>query len=160
MQDPIRDTLGARRSTFSVMALNPILKVAGGIHRAVLKLSGGRFGSTMGGMPVLELVTTGRKSGQPHSLLLTAPVRDGDTLVIVASRGGDDHHPHWYLNLEANPEVTVSLDGETTAMIARIADAEKRAELWPKVVAASDNYRKYQEKTDREIPLVLLDPAG
>ena len=79
-----------------------------GIHRVVLKVSGGRVGWKAGSMPVLELTTIGRKSGQPRSVMLTSPVQEGDTVVIVASRGGDDTHPAWFLNLQANPEVEVA----------------------------------------------------
>jgi len=88
-------------------------------------------------------------------------VQDGDTLVIVASRGGDEHHPAWFLNLQANSNVQVKWKGgPTQAMHARIATPAERADLWPKVTAKYKNYAGYQEKTDREIPLVLLTPVG
>lgn len=135
------------------------LKTMNTIHRGLLKISGGRLGWTAGKMPVFELTTTGRKSGQPRSVMLTSPVQDGDTIVLVASRGGDDHHPAWFLNLRENPEVEVTTKDGTSKMTARIATAEERAELWPKVTGKYKNYAGYQSKTDREIPLVLLDPA-
>lgn len=135
------------------------LKTMNTIHRGLLKISGGRVGWTAGKMPVFELTTIGRKSGQPRSVMLTSPVQDGDTIVLVASRGGDDHHPAWFLNLRENPEVEVTTKDGTSKMTARIATAEERAELWPKVTGKYKNYAGYQSKTDREIPLVLLDPA-
>ena len=111
------------------------------------------------GMPVLELTTIGRKSNQPRSVMLTSPYQEGDTYVIVASRGGDDHHPAWYLNLQANPDVEVAIGGKKKQpMKAHIASADERTRLWPLVVEDHDNYAGYQTKTDREIPLVLLDP--
>ncbi len=136
------------------------LKTMNAVHRVILKLSGGRAGWEVAGMTVLELTTIGRKSGQPRTVLLTSPLRDGDAYVIVASRGGDDTHPAWFLNLRDNPEVQVTLKGESAQpMIARIADSEQRARLWPKITADFKNYEGYQKKTDREIPLILLEKA-
>jgi deazaflavin-dependent oxidoreductase (nitroreductase family) len=128
------------------------------IHRAMLKLSAGRLGSKVGGMPVLELTTTGRKSGQPHTVMLTSPVQDGDAIVIVASRGGDDHHPAWFLNLRDHPEVKVAFAGAPTqSMHARVATPQERSTLWPRVTSRYQGYAGYQTKTDREIPLVILE---
>lgn len=137
-----------------------VLKTMNTVHRGILALSGGRLGWEASNMPVLELTTTGRKSGQPRSTMLTSPVQDGSTLVIVASRGGDDHHPAWFLNLQANPAVEVKLKGKPKEpMRARIPAAEERGALWDRVVTAQKRYAGYQSKTDREIPLVLLEPV-
>jgi deazaflavin-dependent oxidoreductase (nitroreductase family) len=131
------------------------------IHRAILKVSGGKLGATALNMPVLELTTTGRKSGQPRAAMLTSPVQEGDNLVIVASRGGDDTHPAWFLNLRDKPEVEVALVGKPKLpYIAHIADADERARLWPKITADHKNYADYQKKTDREIPVVILKPVA
>ena len=136
------------------------LKTMNGIHRALLKISGGRVGWEASKMPVLELTTTGRKSGQPRPVMLTSPLQEGSTIVVVASRGGDDAHPAWFLNLRDNPDVEVSLKGAPKQrMRARIATPEERARMWPLVVADHKNYAGYQTKTTREIPLVLLEPA-
>jgi deazaflavin-dependent oxidoreductase (nitroreductase family) len=136
-----------------------ILKSMNTIHRALLKLSGGRLGWDAMNMPVLELTTIGRKSGQPRSVMLTSPLQEGSTLVVVASRGGDDQHPAWFLNLKENPDVEVSLKGKPKQpMVAHVASAEERARLWPRVTADHKNYAGYQTKTDREIPLILLEP--
>jgi deazaflavin-dependent oxidoreductase (nitroreductase family) len=137
------------------------LKAMNGFHRALLKLSGGKFGWEAGKMPVLELTTTGRKSGQPRAVMLTSPLQEGDTIVVVASRGGDDTHPAWFLNLRDNPEVEVAYKGAPKqAMHARVANADERARMWPLVTAGHKNYAQYQTKTTREIPLVLLEPAS
>lgn len=129
-------------------------------HRAVLRISGGRVGKSFGTMPAVELTTVGRKSGKVHSVMLTVPVQEGDTRVVVASRGGDDRHPAWFLNLQANPVVQLSVQGQPAqSMRARVATAEERARLWPQVTAAYKGYAGYQKKTDREIPLVLLEPT-
>jgi len=134
------------------------LKTMNAVHRGLIKLTGGRVGWQVA-MPVLELTTVGRKSGQPRSVLLTSPHQEGDTWVVVASRGGDDTHPAWFLNLRDKPEVEVSLKGgPKQPMSARVADAEERARLWPKITADFKNYAQYQTKTEREIPLVFLEP--
>jgi len=136
------------------------LKTMNAVHRLALKLTGGRLGQNVAGMPSLELTTIGRKSGEPRSVMLTAPIIDGDTVVVVASRGGDPTHPAWFLNLRDNPAVEVSLrQGPRWPMKASVANAEERAALWPRVVAAYRGYGSYQRKTTREIPLVLLTPA-
>ncbi|HEX4538951.1 MAG TPA: nitroreductase/quinone reductase family protein [Acidimicrobiales bacterium] len=135
------------------------LKAMNSVHRLVLSATGGRLGWSASGMPVLELTTTGRRSGQLRTTMLTSPYQEGSTIVIVASRGGDDHHPAWYLNLRDKPEVTVSVGGKPAQpMRAEIAGPEERARLWPLVTADHRNYAGYQRKTTREIPLVLLHP--
>ncbi|MBE8519014.1 nitroreductase family deazaflavin-dependent oxidoreductase [Amycolatopsis sp. H6(2020)] len=134
------------------------LKTMNAVHRGLIKLTGGRVGWQVA-MPVLELTTVGRKSGQPRSVLLTSPHQEGDTWVVVASRGGGDTHPAWFLNLRDKPEVEVSLKGgPKQPMRARVADAEERARLWPKITTDFKNYAQYQTKTEREIPLVFLEP--
>jgi deazaflavin-dependent oxidoreductase (nitroreductase family) len=126
-------------------------------HRAVFKVSGGRLGSTAFGMPTVELHTTGRKSGQRRSTMLTTPLHDNNRVVLVASKGGDDRHPDWYQNLVANPDVEVSLGGETRPMRARTASGDEKAELWPQIVAAYKGYAGYQRRTDRDIPVVICE---
>jgi deazaflavin-dependent oxidoreductase (nitroreductase family) len=114
-------------------------------------------GGRVADMPVLRLTTYGRKTGEPHTVLLTAPLRAGDELVVVASRGGDDHSPAWYLNIERNPIVDVELaGGRRQQMRARVASEGERTDLWPRVTRVHPGYADYQEKTTRQIPLVLL----
>jgi deazaflavin-dependent oxidoreductase (nitroreductase family) len=136
------------------------LKTMNAVHRVLLKASGGRIGSTLADMPVLELTTTGRKSGQRRPVMLTSPVQEGDALVIVASKGGEPEHPAWYLNLVDDPSVQVAMPGEDPEPYrATVADAGERARLWPIVTDAYDGYADYQRKTDREIPVVVLSPG-
>lgn len=143
------------------MPSDRMLKTMNGVHRTLMKVTFGKVGWKAAGMPVLELTTVGRKSGQERSCLLTSPLQVGSTWVIVASRGGDDHHPAWFLNLQANPAVHVAVNGKPRQpWIARVATSTERANLWPRIIADHKNYADYQSKTDREIPLVLLNPAG
>ena len=137
------------------------LRTMNRLHRGLLKISGGRFGWTAANMPVLELTTTGRKSGKPRSVMLTSPHRDGEMLVIVASKGGEATNPAWFLNLKEDPQVVVTMrDTHERQMVAQVASHEDRERLWPIVTRKHANYAGYQEKTDREIPLVLLQPAS
>ena len=132
------------------------------VHRTVLTVSGGRLGSTMGNMPVFEVTTTGRTSGRPRTVMLTSPVQRDGALVFVASKGGDDRDPDWYRNMVATPEFTARpVDGgDELALVARTASADEKAALWPEIVETYSGYRGYQERTDREIPVVVAEPAG
>ena len=137
---------------------DPLYKVATGLHRAVFNISKGRIFGKAFGMPVVKLVTTGRRSGKERSTMLAAPIADGDRLVLVASYGGDDRHPAWYLNLRANPAVRVTTAGSTRTMIARVATDEEKDELWPQITLVFEGYADYQKRTERPIPVVILKP--
>ena len=142
------------------MPSDRMLKTMNGIHRLILGVTRGKAGWTAGNMPVLELTTIGRKSGEPRSCLLTSPIQENGEIVIVASRGGDDHHPAWYLNLLETPQVQVSYKGAPhKIMTVRTANAQERARMWPVVAGAFKGYAGYQEKTSREIPLVILSES-
>lgn len=141
------------------MPSNRTFKALNAAHRAVVKVSRGRLGWKADGMPVVQLTTTGRKSGQPRTVMLTSPYQDGDTITIVASRGGNEHDPAWFLNLRENPEVTAVVEGVSRSMHARIATAEEKAEVWPKFSTADKYYAKYQTRINRDIPVVFLEPS-
>jgi deazaflavin-dependent oxidoreductase (nitroreductase family) len=137
------------------------LKTMNAVHRAVLMLTGNRLGASVGGMPSLELTTVGRKTGQRRSVMLTSPLQEGQTYVVVASRGGDDVHPAWFLNLRENPEVEVRIVGKAARRVrARVASPEERDRMWPLIAGRYRNYAGYQRRTSREIPLVLLELDG
>ena len=143
------------------MPADIVMKAMNAAHRAVLVLSRGRLGYQGEGMPVLELTTVGRRSGAPRSVLLTSPLREGDTIVVVASRGGDDRHPDWLLNLQAQPRVEVALQGgPRRSMSARVAGSAERDRLWRQITSTNPRYATYQRRTAREIPVVLLEPTG
>jgi deazaflavin-dependent oxidoreductase (nitroreductase family) len=138
---------------------DPFIKAVNLLHRNLFVATKGRIGGRIGKMEAVLLTTTGRKTGQKRQSMLTSPIVDGDTVVLIASYGGGPKHPQWYLNLQANPEVEIMRAGKTRKYVARTASPEERAEMWPRVTAAYKGYAGYQEKTDREIPLVIFTPA-
>lgn len=129
-------------------------------HRALLRLTGGRFPRKILGMEPVELHTIGRKSGQRRSTMLTAPIVDDDRIVLVASKGGHSDHPDWYKNLAANPDVELTIGGEDRLLRARTASAEEKAELWPQILRSYRGYAGYQERTERDIPVVICEPRS
>ena len=140
-------------------AKDVMARVGNVLHRAIVKGSNGRIGGTGFGMPVVILTTTGRKSGKKRSTMLTTPIHDDQRVVLVASYGGDDRHPAWFLNLRDNPDVELEMRGKKRAMRARVASSDEKATLWPDVVKSHKGYADYQTKTEREIPLVILEPV-
>ena len=131
------------------------IRLMGRSHRSLYRLSRGRLLGRVAGMPVLLLTTTGRRSG----LLRTTPLtyfEAGDELAIVASNGGEDRPPQWWLNLQAEPQATVTIGARTESVTARTASAEERARLWPVITRAHAGYAAYERRTTRPIPVVLL----
>ena len=133
------------------------MRVMNAVHRAVLRLSGGRLGWKLGPMPVVELVTVGRRSGRRRTAMLTAPVHGNGRYVLVASKGGDDRNPEWYRNLCADPDVELTVQGTTRRYLARTASEAEKAELWPQIVAAYPGYDSYRRRTHRTIPVVICE---
>src|SRR3954464_2901845 len=127
-------------------------------HRALLKLSGGRFPQTILGMKPVELRTVGRKTGEWRATMLSSPIHDERRIVLVASKGGHQEHPQWYRNLAVNPDVEITVDDVTRPMRARTASPEEKASLWPQIVAAYKGYEGYQRNTTRDIPVVICEP--
>ena len=110
-------------------------------------------------VPICLLTTTGRTSGQPRTVPLCF-LQDGDAIVLVASQGGLPRHPQWYLNLRARPEVEIEIGPRRRRYSARVADAAERARWWPRLVDLYADFDSYQSWTDREIPVVVCEPAG
>ncbi|BCN42503.1 nitroreductase [Prescottella equi] len=108
------------------------------------------------GIPVCLLTTTGRKSGQPRVSPLLF-LEDGDRVILVASQGGLPKNPMWYLNIRANPEVTIQIKSRIRTMRARVATDQERAELWPRLVDMYADFDNYQSWTDRQIPVVICE---
>jgi F420H(2)-dependent quinone reductase len=133
------------------------MKIATRLHSAVYIASGGRIAGAIGSAPVLLLITTGRRTGKARTTPLLY-LEQETCEVIVASYGGDDRMPVWYLNLTATPDVTIRKGSHELRRRARTATGAERAELWPKTVALYPGYATYQARTKREIPLVILEP--
>jgi deazaflavin-dependent oxidoreductase (nitroreductase family) len=129
------------------------------LNTALYRLSGGRVGGSLKGAPVLLLEHVGRRSGKRRTTPLLY-LRDGENLVLVASRGGSDAQPAWWLNLRAAGRATVQIGRRRFAVSAREATPEERARLWPKLVEMYPDYAAYQRRTSRQIPVVILRPAG
>ena len=129
------------------------------VHTAVYRATGGRIGHRLPrNPPVMLLDHVGARSGTRRTSAI-GYVPDGGNLIIVASMGGNPKHPAWFHNLRANPDVSIQVRTERKAVHARIASPEERARLWPKVVAAYRGYEGYQRRTEREIPIVVLEPS-
>jgi F420H(2)-dependent quinone reductase len=121
-------------------------------------VSGGKLGgSFLQGAPVALLTTIGRKTGQPRVSPLLY-LRDRERVVLVASQGGRDNNPMWYLNLKANPKISVQIKKEVLALTARGATEAERAQYWPQLVAMYSSLDDYQSWTERVIPVVICDP--
>ncbi len=136
----------------------PVLRRLMGVHTFVYRASGGLVGHRFpGGPSMLLLEHKGAKSGQVRTSPLLY-VEDGDDVVIVASKGGNPRNPAWFYNLKANPDTTVRIGREQRDVHARVATKAERPRLWRKAVKAYSGYRGYQQRTDREIPLVVLEP--
>ena len=138
------------------MPNDSFMKLANTLHRALIKVSAGKRGWDFYGMPVIKLTTIGRNSGKDRSVMLTSPIKSNGDICLVASKGGDDRHPEWYLNLLRDPRVKVEVPSGTKSMIATIAEGNERELLWNQIVSDFPNYGSYQEKTNREIPVIIL----
>ncbi len=123
------------------------------------RISGGFLGGRVQGLPVLLLATKGRKTGKSRTTPLGYFEHDGG-FVVTASNAGSDSHPAWFLNLRSNPEARVHVKGEAFDVTAEIATPELRAILWSRLIELAPGYARYSKRTRREIPLVILKPAG
>jgi deazaflavin-dependent oxidoreductase (nitroreductase family) len=120
------------------------------------RATGGQEGHDWQGTQALILTTKGRRSGEPRDAPLIYG-RSGDDYLIVASKGGADEPPAWYLNLEAQPEVEVQVHDEVFTAHARTATDEEKPAMWEEMVGHWPAYEQYQEKTERPIPVVVLE---
>ena len=137
-----------------------VLDAAFGLHKTIYRRSGGLVGHRIPFVPrMLLLDHVGAKSGTKRTTPLVY-VDDGDSFVIVASKGGHPKHPAWFHNLRANPDTAVQVGTRRVDVRARVATAAERKRLWPKVVDAWSDYASYQKRTNRKIPLVMLEPRG
>lgn len=132
------------------------ISLIGEDHVRVYRETNGETGYVWNGVPILLFTTMGRKSGMPRTnAIIFTPV--GDKYVIIASKGGSPTHPAWYLNILEDPNIEVQIKGETFAATARTAESPEREQLWAEAVKAWPNYDVYQSRTDRKIPVVIIE---
>jgi deazaflavin-dependent oxidoreductase (nitroreductase family) len=138
----------------------PVLSRLMGAHTTLYRLTNGLIGHRFPGLaPMLLLDHVGAKSGVKRTTPLLY-IEDPPNVVIVASKGGYSKHPAWYHNLRANPDTTVQIGGGRREVRARVAAPHERDRLWPLAVETYSGYRDYQARTEREIPLVILEPRA
>ncbi len=128
-----------------------------GVHQWLYEVSDGRIGTVLGGRPMLLLRTVGRKTRQPRTAALLW-VPDGDAWAVIASKGGAPHHPGWYHNLVAQPDVEIQVGRERIPVRASVADGEQRARIWARADEVNQGqYTVYQSRTKRPIPVIVLE---
>ncbi len=142
------------------MPVNPVMiKTVSAMHQFWYRLTGGLLGGSVMGRPILLLTTTGRKTGTRRTTPLLY-LEDGENLVVIASNGGHQRHPAWWLNLEQNPQAEVQMRSAKKHVRAEEATGEERERLWRATVETYSGYEGYQKSTDRRIPIVILRPEG
>jgi deazaflavin-dependent oxidoreductase (nitroreductase family) len=134
----------------------PLIEFAWKAHKLVWRISGGRIGTKAVGLPVLELTTTGRRSGEARSVLLSYLDLDGG-FAVIASNAGDDRPPAWWLNLQTDPRARVTAARRSHDVVARRAEGSEREVLWERAVAANPGFADYATYTERPIPVVVLE---
>jgi deazaflavin-dependent oxidoreductase (nitroreductase family) len=147
----------SQEDRFAESARDAFVKFWSSWHDAVYRVTGGTVLNRLLGMTVVQLTTTGRRTGEPRSTMLTAPIAEDGVIVLVASNGGDERDPQWYLNILACPNVCVTLDGTDHSMTARIATGSERLALWKRIRDSGPTYHLYQQRTSRQIPVVVLE---
>jgi len=147
------------RKLLKLFGESGLWRAIGRLHTRLYRASGGRLGLHTPGLEHLLLTTTGRKSGRPRTSPVTF-LREGDSYLVVASNGGADRHPAWWLNLEAEPHAWIEVGSEKLAVIAKRADPDEEARLWGLLEAYNPFYSQYRQITIRDIPIVVLCPVG
>lgn len=136
----------------------PVLYRLMGGHTWVYRATGGRIGHRFPGVPPMCLIDhVGARSGKKRTSPLLY-IKDDPDVLIVASKGGYESNPAWFHNLKANPDTTIQIGSEVSKVHARVASEEERPRLWKKAVEVYPSYQQYQDRTDRKIPLVVLEP--
>jgi F420H(2)-dependent quinone reductase len=139
--------------------MNPIMKVMAKVHTFILQMSGGRIGNQMGGQKILLLHHVGAKSGKKYATPVGF-VQERNVYVIVAAAAGQPHHPGWYYNLQKNPDTTIEIMGKPIKVKAEVTLKEQRDLIWAVLSARFPQFDQFQQKTAREIPVVLLHPQN
>jgi deazaflavin-dependent oxidoreductase (nitroreductase family) len=148
-----KETTGRRPSKLTTALQNALTA----IHTFLYRKTNGAIGGKVVNCPVLLLTTRGRKTGKLRTVPLLY-LADGDTVALVASNGGATKHPTWWLNLQSKPEAEIQIRGIQQQVRAEKAGAEDKRRLWPRLTAMYPGYKRYQEITNRDIPVVILRP--
>lgn len=151
----VKQVVGRRPSRLSASLQNALAR----IHTFVYRNTNGAIGGTIVNCPVLLLTTRGRKTNKRRTLPLLY-LADGDNFVLVASNGGAAKHPTWWLNLQSNPEAQIQVRRVKQRVRAERSSVEEKARLWPQLTAMYPGYKRYQEITTRDIPVVILRPIN
>ena len=136
-----------------------VVRYLSALHTVLYRTTGGFVGRRLVSNDMCLLTTFGRNTGNRHTVPLLY-LEHGDTIVVIASYGGRKDHPEWYKNLATHPEAQLQILNTRRPVTARTANAEERAEWWPRIVEAYHDYAVYQSRTDREIPVVFLEPRN
>jgi deazaflavin-dependent oxidoreductase (nitroreductase family) len=150
-----KEVIGRQPSKLSIALQNALTT----IHTFIYSNTNGAIGGTIVNCPVLLLTTEGRKTKKQRTVPLLY-LADGDNVVLVASNGGATRHPTWWLNLQSNPEAQIQVKGVKQRVRAKKGSAEEKRRLWPLLTAMYPGYKRYQEITSREIPVVILRPIN
>lgn len=137
-----------------------VVKFWSTLHEATYKATNGRALNRVLGMKVIRLTTIGRKTGTPRQTMLTSPLFEPPRIVLVASNGGDVRNPQWFKNALACPDVVVTTEDSAQKMRARVAEGPERARLWRQIRDVTLTYDLYQRRTDRELPIVVLEAVS
>jgi len=161
LNDMVRDTtaMSIPLRVLKQIGESPTWKIVSRVHTWLYRATGGRIGHTAGKITNLLLTAKGRKSGEARTVAL-AYMADGERFVVVASNGGADRHPAWWLNLRTNPHATVEVGSRKLEVRAREATAEEHARLWPALKTVNPFFANYEKITERRIPVVVLSPSS
>src|SRR5262245_60227260 len=151
----------SRLGGFSDRALRQFIVSMSVGHRWIYRISGGMLGGRLGlrRAEIILLTTRGRRTGRPRTVPLLA-LRQGEDIIVIASYGGLEQPPEWWLNLSAEPEALLQTGAVTKAVVAEPCDLLKRDELWLRFVEAYPGYEDYRDRTTREFPIVILHPVA
>lgn len=151
--------MGPIQRVLKAVGESPFWRVTGRLHTALYRATGGRVGHSAGGITNLLLTTSGRKTGQPRTVPL-AYLEDAGRFVVVASNGGADKPPSWWVNLRHQPSATVEIGARRIPVTARETTDAERSVLWPKLKAVNPFFGQYEQITARRIPVVILEPRA
>jgi deazaflavin-dependent oxidoreductase (nitroreductase family) len=148
--------MDAKLRIFKAIGESGVWKGVGKVHTWMYRASGGRVGQSFGHIKNLLLTTKGRRSGEPRTVAL-AYMASGPHWILVASNGGADHHPAWWLNLKGDPHATIEIGRDRIDVVAREAEGEERSRLWSQLTRYNPPYAAYEQITKRRIPVVVLE---